>query len=213
MVDVHFCFHHFQDTVLQWLSSVLVFHENKVILSTLHIQDFYAESTIFFELGQSARSEIRDLLLGNQGCIISIQTAKINVLINIVHLVDLIEDLPSHLTLDSVTCPHELLVKHIFIAMTHVSNQVGFAYLHPLVKDLVVLVTDVLISLLFFENSIELGILGVVISDISGVVVVQEGIVLLLLLVVIYAAKSLCFIGILLHVHWVRVELDYLRCP
>lgn len=68
-----------------------------------------------------------------------------------------------------MACCHEFSVEQVWIVVAIGSDEVGFAYLHPMVEDAVEFLTDVLVSLLLLQLLCVLG-LHLLVNTLEGAV-------------------------------------------
>lgn len=111
MVKSQFLLHHFKDTVLQWCAPLTVIHADEVVLGALDIDHVGLGGLVLLQAGVAG--ELKDLLLRDDDCVVEVEAGQVAVLKGVIHLIDLIKDLPSHVKLDLLS--HDLHLVAVLI--------------------------------------------------------------------------------------------------
>lgn len=110
---------HLQDAILQWRSTVLVFHEHQVILSTLDVHDPVLLTAVkALTLQTSMPRQLNDLLLGNHHGVVVVEASKIYMLQCVIVLVDLVKDAPRYIKLDPLAHGIQLVPVVLILLLT-----------------------------------------------------------------------------------------------
>lgn len=94
-----------------------------------------------------SEGEVGNFILGNDDGVFYIQTTEINVLESVVLIINLVKDLPCNVHFDQLALLFKLLAQKSVVSFFSVGvNQVCFALLHQAVINVVVFITNELVS-------------------------------------------------------------------
>ena len=102
VVNAHLIPDHFQNAVFERSSTVFVFHSDQVVLCAL---DVHHEVLVLSPIPAVLRDISRKLkyfLLGDGDSISVVKTTQLDVLVSVIVVIDLIEDLPCDIELNSL---------------------------------------------------------------------------------------------------------------
>ena len=124
-----------------------------MIVCALNVQDKVKADSSPQVLLLGMGSKVKDLLLRDGYGIDVVQTAQIDVLKGVIGFVDLVEDLPGYLYFDPLTGHIHFPFDNSWVREAEVLNQQPSSFLHSLIKYLIILVFNVLVSLHLFHGS------------------------------------------------------------
>lgn len=109
VVNAHFIPDHFQNAVFERSSSIVVFNSDQVILCALDVHHKVLVLSLIPAVLRDVSCELKYFLLGDGDSIGMVKTTQLDVLVSVIVVINLIEDLPSDIELNSLPDDFQLV--------------------------------------------------------------------------------------------------------